>query len=118
QPPVHDQEAFCDGLFRRCQQTLIEPYGVCTGNLIEAGGYFAGIESAAKHLGSQQPDAGADRTGYEYFQNPSAVMIYGYEEVLVLETNTPCRTFQFGRTFYPFAACLPLNRLRTDVGCG
>src|SRR5215813_1948396 len=97
QTPVSDHEAFCDGLFRGCQKTLVEPDSVRAGHFVQTVSDLGGVETAAQHLRSQHADAAADRAGGEDFGNHFFIVIDSDVEVLAVERNAPGRAAQFPR---------------------
>src|SRR5438105_1418904 len=72
-------------------------------DLVEAAGHLACIEAAAEHLRREQPDARTDRAGDKHLEDPFAVMIDRYIEILSFERDPPCGALQLTRTVYPLA---------------
>jgi hypothetical protein len=95
---VSDHDALGNSLFRRGQQTLVEPNSVCTRHLVETVSNFRRIETTAQHLRSQQSHAATDWTGSKHFLNHLAIVIDGDVEVLTVKGNLPGGAAQFART--------------------
>ena len=94
---VGDHDALGNGLFRRSQQTLVEPDRVSARHLVKTVSNFSSIETTAQHLRSQQSHAATDWTGSKHFLNHLAIVIDGNVEVLTVKRNLPGGAAQFAR---------------------
>ncbi len=100
EPAIDQQQAFGDRLFRRREETFVEPHGVGCGHLVQAPRHIDGIKSAAKHLRRQQSHTRTDRPGDENFEYALTVVIYRHVQVLTFERDPPGRALQFAGTLY------------------
>ena len=97
QTAVDQQQAFGNRLFRRCQESFVEPYGMGSGNFIQTACNFPNLKAAAKHLRRQQPYSGADRPGNKDLENAISVVIDGYIKILIFKRYLPCGALKLAR---------------------
>ena len=112
---VGDHDALGNGLFRRSQQTLVEPNRVSAGHLVETVSNFSRVETTAQHLRRQQAHAAADWAGGKHFLNHLAIVIDGDVKILAVKRNLPGGAAQFARTLDAYGAVELSLRLLTIV---